>query len=116
MTMEAGRELARISAVIAIRKRSGGMCRRKRWPASAASFTRLRLPYLSAVFFLRPSRKKYTATSPGTEARSQSISGQRNVIVCPQVFRQTSSGRQLASSLSQVGKSENRIHEIVVGA
>src|SRR4029077_980810 len=85
------------------------------WPGPIASFTMLKLAYLSAAVFFRRSRKTYAATSTGTISRSQSISGHRNVIASSQVLGQISSRRQLASPLAQVGEPQNCIDKVIAG-
>ena len=55
--MAAGRATATVIVASASRRRSGGTWRRNRWPAPIASFSMLRLAYLSAAFFFRRSRK-----------------------------------------------------------
>src|ERR671918_1091557 len=109
----AGRAMATIIVISATRKRNGGMCRRNLRPAPSASFTMLKLAYLSAACCLRRNRKKYPATSAGTTRRSQSISGHRNFMVPSQVLRQASARRQLAPALAQVGESQDGVDEIV---
>src|SRR5262252_771369 len=91
------------------------MWRRKRWRAPIASRTMFRFAYASAAFFFRRSSQRYPATSSGTAASSQSNSGHWKVMARFQVRRQRPTAAQLAPTLAQVRKAQDRIDEIILG-